>query len=534
MGELIGILVVIYLVYLLIRYVLVPISGAVLTITLVLGIGCAFYISIRSFITSLIKHQDPYSMYVDKSPDAPHGIKRNYFFGPGYHQISAIVSDAFSLQKINLATLKGWKDRHIGFPWYRDMWIWIFYSAAIFCTFVFGFAWMAVFSILLSIVIVTGMCGFYVFFMSLWGFDRLLLMIKAIQSRCPKCKRISIVPSFICPDCGMEHKKLTPGPYGVFKRKCSCEKKMSTTYFNGRSKYRAVCPFCASGLAASDAQQFGIQLVGGVSTGKTTFLTAFWHEYLEYIEPLKKTRNISLTTIPKAAFADLEYWFQHGDSSATTETNANMYSLIHRVGNKTPIQMTLYDIAGEAFTSLANDIQQRQFNYCEGIVFVIDHTSTPGRTSETVSSFINEFIGLKGSHSTKISDVPVAVIITKADLCTHEIGLTKIISIYNENVQKNAVAESNASMELVRNGLCKDFLKDRGFANVMNIIAAKFNNVQYYSVSAIGHPVAQGRKYEPWGVLEPIIWLMRQHGTVFQDILTSFIEGDSQWKTLAL
>jgi len=40
-------------------------------------------------------------------------------------------------------------------------------------------------------------------------------------------------------------------------------------------------------LAASDAQQFGIQLIGGISTGKTTYLAAFWHEYLSRSKLLK-------------------------------------------------------------------------------------------------------------------------------------------------------------------------------------------------------------------------------------------------------
>jgi GTPase SAR1 family protein len=397
------------------------------------------------------------------------------------------------------------------------MWIYIFYGAAVFCTFGFGFAWMAVFSALLSTVLFTGMCGFFVFFMSLWGVDRLLLLFKSIQSRCPNCKRISVVPVFTCPDCGMEHKKLTPGPYGILKRKCKCGKFLSTTYLNGRSEYKATCPFCDSELAASNARQYGIQLVGGVSTGKTTFLAAFWHEYKER---LKTTKLITTTVVPETAFAELENWFKSGDSSATSETNAIMYSIIHKYADKTPVQMTIYDIAGEAFTSLANDIQQQQFKYCESVVFVLDPTAKPARASETISGFIAEFEGLKGSRAVKMSDMPVAVIITKSDLYKNDIGLPRIKAILNSNALQYADAKGNTSMELVRNGVCHSFLKNNGFENALNLIDAAFNKVQYYTVSAMGHPSAHGKQYEPWGVLEPIVWLMRQRGAVFQDILT--------------
>jgi len=215
MGELIGILLILVVAYLLIVYVIAPIAGILLTITSVLAFGYAFYTSMRSFIASLTNHKTPYTTYVDKSPNAQPGTKRNYFFGPGYHQIVVTVKEAFSRQNNYLATLKGWRSRHTGNLWYRDMWIWIFYVMAVFCTFVLGYAWIIVFSTLLSVALFFGMCGFYVFFMSLCGVDRLLLMLKSISSRCLNCKKIAVVPVFECPNCGMKHRKLTPGPYGV-------------------------------------------------------------------------------------------------------------------------------------------------------------------------------------------------------------------------------------------------------------------------------------------------------------------------------
>jgi len=517
--EIVLVIVAIYLIYLLVRYIIIPISGVLLVAAVCIGGVYAFIISIKCFIVSLSGHINPYTTYKDSNPNISPGSKRSYFFGPGYHQIAVTVTDTFSKEKEHLEELTNFRDRHKTYKWYLDMWIWIFYFMAYICTFVLGFSWAAVFSIILASVIFIGMCGFYIFFTLLWIIDRLILALKSIQSRCANCKRISIVPVFLCPSCGMEHRKLTPGPYGILNRKCVCGKKLPTTFINGRSTLKALCPYCATDLAASNARQFGIQLVGGVSTGKTTFLAAFWHEYLER---LKTVKGVTVSTIPETAFAELEYWFQKGDSSATTETNANMYSIIHKCSDKTPVQMTIYDIAGEAFTSLANNMQQQQFQYCEGIVFVIDPTITPMEVSETISGFINEFKGLKGSHSVKTSDVPASVIISKADLHKRDIGLPKIRATFNTNAVKYADNNGNSSLELVRNGVCRDFLKTHGFENALNLIDAAFKRVQYYAVSAMGHPAASGKNYEPWGVLDPIIWLMKQQSSVFQDILFSF------------
>jgi hypothetical protein len=186
--------------------------------------------------------------------------------------------------------------------------------------------------------------------------------------------------------------------------------------------------------------------------------------------------------------------------------------------------MTIYDIAGEAFTSLSDIIQQQQFKYCEGIVFVIDPNAKPTDVSETISSFLNEFSRLKGKSSTKTSDVPVAVMISKADLYKREIGLPKIKATHNSNAQKYADADGIVSMEQTRCGVCREFLENHGFSNTLNLINCEFSKVQYYAVSAMGHPPIQGKKYEPWGVLEPITWLLQQSSVLFQEIFYQYNE----------
>ena len=384
---------------------------------------------------------------------------------------------------------------------------------------IFGFLWLLLITSIHCVVLFIGMSIFYVFFTLLWIVDYTTLAIQSIQSRCGNCKRFSIIPVFNCPGCGTEHKKLTPDAYGILKRKCTCNEKLPTAFFNGRSKLKASCPFCASELAASDARQFGIQLVGGVSTGKTTFLAAFWHKYIEYLETM---HNLTYETFPADAFEELEDWYQKGLSSSTTETNANMYSIVHKLERKTSYQLTVYDIAGEAFTELGNTIQQQQFRYCEGLIFVIDPTVAPSTVSETFSSFINEFKGLKGKHSAKVSDIPTAVIVSKADLFKREIGLLKIKSRKNEFCN----TEGKSDSELIRiagNEICKEFLKNHGFENVLNLIDGEFNNAQYFPVSAMGHTAVLGQPYEPWGIMEPVKWILSYADGSFKDILKHMI-----------
>ena len=360
---------VIYLIYLLIVYVILPIASIAGLVTVVVGAGYALVVSISSFIKSVKSNLNPYATYVDKHSDIANGIRRNYCFGPGFHQISEIVKGAFDYLGEYKASLTAWKESALVHKWIIDMWIYLGYGIAIFCAQILGFVWVAVFSVALATIISIGLVVFFIFFSVLWLVDRIVLIIKSIHSRCPNCKRKSVIPVFVCPTCGLEHKKLVPGPYGVTKRKCVCGTMLSTTFIGGRSKYEAHCPYCDTELFSSSSQQYGIQLVGGIGTGKTTFLAAFWHEYKDW---MNCNHNISYKETPEAAFFDLEEWFSTGKSESTLETNATMYSIIHTIGQETPVQMTIYDIAGEAFDFAGSETQQQQFRYCEGFIVVVE------------------------------------------------------------------------------------------------------------------------------------------------------------------
>ena len=486
MIQLILVIAGIYLLYLLIRYVIIPISGIALAITAGLGVLYALFISLKGFILSFKEHVNPYLTYKDNSKNAVIGIKRNYFFGPGYHQVISTVVGTFKNIKDELDHLTEIRENKTGNAWYLDMWVWIFYVIAFGCISVLGFIWAAVFSIILSVVTFIGMCLFYIFFSLLWLSDRITLLIKSINSRCGNCKKISVVPVFLCPTpgCGFKHRRLTPGPYGVFYRKCDCKARIPATIYNGRSKLQAFCPYCDVELANSGARHFGVQLVGGTSAGKTTFLAALWHIYPNLLKP---EVGVKYEKFPENAFKELETWYQRGLSSSTSDTNAAMYSIIRKHNKETPYQLTVYDIAGEAFNNLGNSRQQLQFEYCECIIFVIDPTAPVKSVKETFSNFIEEFKRLKGLHSNKKSNIPIAVIISKADLYEKELGLNR--------------SKTNQSEA------CAEFLQKNGFASIYNLIDCEFIEPRYFPVSAMGHKPVLEQPYKPWGVEEVARWI---------------------------
>ena len=536
MEELFGCLVVVIVILLGVVFI-PPIAAILLAVSLTMGFVCGFFLVIAGYVGALVNNINPYNTYEDKSISAQPGTKRNYFFGPGYHQIAVIFKNSFSRQMKYADGVGKWSQMHlVAKAWYWDMWPFIFFMSLVLITLVLGFAWNVVFSAALAVVVFTGTAVFYIYFISLWSADRLLLMFRSISSRCPHCKRTAIVPMFECKQCGMKHKKLTPGPYGVLKRKCACGLALPTTIFNGRSQLRARCAYCDVEMAASDAHQFGIQLVGGANVGKTTFLASFWHQYLE---ASRAVDGLETTCSNEGAFKDLEDLYHRGLSVATADTNANMYSVIHRLSEmKSPLQFAFYDIAGEAFSRLNENIQQQQFQYCEGVIFVIDPKASIESTQDALQGFLDTFKALKGVASTERSALPVAIIISKADRYKQEIGLVKIKAEHNKNAVAYADKEGNASLERTRDGVCRAFLDGRGFTNVVNLLDCAFMTTAVFPVSAIGHDAAEGKSYEPWGVMQPVFWILRQsneRGKAFFKPIASVVEKNAtnkKWSSI--
>ncbi|GHV93997.1 hypothetical protein AGMMS50293_03170 [Spirochaetia bacterium] len=523
MGYIILIGIGLYLLYLLITKIIIPLFGIITVASSVIGVTIAFFTSIINYVKAVIACTNPYDTYVDTDPHKPEGVRRSYFFGPGYHQLKITIFTAWTYNKNTLGRIKHWVV-NLDLPWYLRIWPWI---VLIFCFLsmgIIGTIWTIIFTVLHLTIVLTFMCLIYVLFSALWLLDRLVLALNAISTRCPDCKARCIIPTFICSNCGTEHKKLVPGAYGVFSRRCSCGARLPSTFLNGRSKLEARCPQCGHDLAASNARNLGIQLVGGVKSGKTTFLAAFLHQYLEEVS---KNPGIEIKLHPKTEFDEMERWYRKGFSESTSAMNANMYSIVHiRKSSKVSYQLSVYDIAGEVFSNQSASRVQSQYRYCEGIIIVIDPLSSrsvraiyeaehngqgpsnysTSNVQEVTIGFIDEFSKIGVLSVGKVSGVPVSVIISKADInaVKREIGYARINSVYKNN------ANLYQSKDDARDAICRDYLCNIGMAGMINNLAAQFSKIHYFPISAMGHEMNKPEAYDPWGIMEPVMWIIKE------------------------
>ena len=377
-------------------------------------------------------------------------------------------------------------------------------------------------------------------FIPFWLIDRWALHKRAIHIRCPNCKvsdiRHPIRPIFLCPVCGERHDNLIPSPRGLFKRRCGgtirvkihkdvvpndvvitvnadgsvfetkraennddsfecmeCAAKLATMFLGGRYKYEARCPRCDAPLYSTGARQYGIQLVGGIGSGKTTFIATFWQKYKELLQK----KEILFRATPDDEIKKIEDLAQYNNVKPTEETNSRMLSIIHNFDAES-VQASFYDVSGKYFETGTSETPQLQFGYCEGFLLFIDPTAQPDVALETTINFIDTYNAMTGKHPSQQSDVAVAVAIPKVDLAP-----------FSKEFQSIKLRQTE-----LRDRMCRAFLARHGYLGTLNIIDANFSNVGFFPVISTVTDKAHAA-WKSFGVLETVSWLMSDERSPF-------------------
>lgn len=467
----------------------------------------------------------------------PQPAKKSYFFGKGYVDVGNTIKGAWQR---NFDSLKKFKDNisnaraNSGGGGFAFMLI--ANVLAMVAVLVFGSIITAAASIINIAIVLAMMVVVYIGFSAIWLTDRIYLMRKKIFTACHECKEKSLIPTYICPKCGAKHTNLTPGVYGILHRTCIgedpdsyCGQELPTTFFNGRRNLEAICPFCATPLADRESVPICIPIVGGRSVGKTAFITAFSREFINKVAP-SKSWDIEFYNDAKAnIYKEIEQDYLTGSTRMTdrpqdiNKASSVSFSFFVKGAPFSPERLVhVYDIAGEVFTDNSENEIQKQYEYCQGIVLMIDpfaipvvrHRCEDKLTAEDIAgigkadingivdSFLNKLREVTGLSDMKMSAVPLAVVIGKIDSA----GL--ITEIGDSAVRAKMAAEPERFTDYydTQDYLCRKFLKDNGMESFLKNVELKFKDNRFFSCSAIGHSRDQGQ-YNPQGVMAPMQWL---------------------------
>ncbi|MDR0804393.1 MAG: hypothetical protein LBN42_01235 [Oscillospiraceae bacterium] len=451
--------------------------------------------------------------------------KKNYFLGQGFDDIFIILREVW---KANSTSSGVFAERYkkYGFADIRGF----FWFVCAFSVIFFGSVFWLLTSIVMVVYLTVLWLPAFVLCSIVKAIDSAYLNANRIFTACPECKAKSHIPAYKCPNCGRMHTNLTPGRYGIFHRTCTCGEVLPSVFFLGRAKLRAKCKECGTPLNSREAIPICIPVIGGRSVGKTAFITAF---VKEFTDDYAKAHNLNVEIYndsKKEIYNEITRDYESGSTRMTArsadirDTSSVSFSFFLSAPNLRPERLVhIYDIAGEVFTSDDENEVQRQYEYCHGIVFVIDPMSIPkvrfkyekgfnpkdiagiGETdiNETADVFLNKLRVIAGLSEGDMSNTPIAIVLSKTD----QPGLDTLFS-----PNKIAVVRKRyplySDLDII-DMLVRSFLTSVGFGNFLNLIEVKFKVNKFFICSAIGHTRDEG-EYAPKGVMSPMEWLIRK------------------------
>lgn len=461
--------------------------------------------------------------------------KISYFFGESYADLGRTIRDSWKANGSRIS--QAWSDLRGGSGgFYRKACLFLFRLAMLISIIVFGTLFTAVFSTVHILLLIPLMVLIYIGFVVLSFIDSVYCTIKGISNNCPTCERKFRLPVYVCPNpnCNAQHHRLIPSKYGILKRTCECGEKIPTTFFNGRQKLDALCPYCGNSVIKGAHRSLLVPVVGGANSGKTCFLTMS-------IDQISK----------KAGKLGLKYEYQkfdpknHGSASVgrdefeknlramnagmtpdkTSDMKLKYYNFfLSPVGDKTKNLISLCDIAGEVFDQNQGDLVKRQgYAFADGLIVIVDpfsilelknemkRTLPPHEyariqasaqpISDVLNSLVNVMENIYRVDSSKPIKQNVAVVFTKCDIkaLDERIGQTALDKYLSEHKGANVCSAYNA--------LCEQFLLEYEEGNFLNTIKRKFTNVQFFACSAFGEQFST-KGYNPINVEYPTLWVI--------------------------
>ena len=323
-----------------------------------------------------------------------------------------------------------------------------------------------------------------------------------VKQNCTACYVEFDLPQFICQHCGLTHDQLIPGRCGILFARCACNKFMPAMVLTGRSKLRSKCPKCKEHMAASNAKQFFVQLIGGTGTGKTSYLVAFNYAYTEVSH---RHRKLYLTLRPRRMRNRLlDTDFLKTDSTAAGEIHA--YNFLSSYGKPTrPAKdnLVLFDIAGQTIMADSYERIPRHFGFCHGFVLFFDPLSVPevrdaaeaeeGSYSTedfdmVITEFVNRFRAVTGMGFNVPINTPLAVVIAKTDV---------------KAVQEKCGGPGSYKGE--------NYLQELDMHGALRLISSNFSNVRYFCIASTQNEARANQQ----SLLAPITWLAKESRSKF-------------------
>lgn len=457
---------------------------------------------------------------------------RSYFFGKGYRDLGATITDAW---KRNLKSAGDFFDRGAAttgeeMPYALVAALWFAAGAAVF---VFGTATIVLLSaihvVLLSIVFGSIYVGFSIVLL----IERTVMVVRGFVSVCPVCHSRLALPVYRCDSCGAEHPRLIPSSYGILWHRCRCGQRLPCTLLLDRGRLRSNCPECSHSLAREHTEtrkQF-VPIVGGPSVGKSAFLFSACRILRDRSAPAKGMTASLVDAGQERAYERAVRDLDAGrPPDKTVETLPKAFDLLFRGGGRADETVYLYDPAGDAFLNSDELVPHKFLEYLSGIVFLVDPFSIPelrnryasrlhGNAAEirpsslpiedVMTRLLNTMEAQYGHGSRRKIGIPLAIVINKVDTFDLE-------DLVGERALSGVPLKSGETEVERRNRLVRDRLREWGEAPFVQQVETRFSMIRYFTVSALGRtPDRSAAAFTPIRVSEPVHWILGRRNPIW-------------------
>lgn len=595
LSVLVGIGVVLYVIYLIIVYVIPVILGAAAIVLGIfgaigafIGLGIALYnffgavssVSAKRKIIGRFKNVSAASKYIDdggfsssseltnyidsykeargsnyiEEPDykyipTDYGYEdlasKSYFFGPCFNDVVDIIKESFT------RNYDSTPDFSKGENWFTKIFFVVLGIFQVMATHVLGTIFTLILSAVLLVLFLCLEIAFIIFSGVALILENIFYLSKKISFRCPNCKHDYKIPVYKCsnPLCNIKHKRLRPGFYGIFKRRCLCGAKIPLvanakgSYFEKdltnpsgltyiKHKFRLIemssyCPQCGAEHNAKLSKPTSIALIGGTSSGKTTFKVAFTYTFLE--EELTKA-GIDYDFPDK--YSEEEYnnsvrYFMGRDIIPPTNRGiafdiATFSFLLKHKKFDISRMIHIYDMPGEVFASGDAGEGWRNYRFTEGMVFLIDSFSLTEireqhekdikamgicdmQMNELIDSLVNTLQNEKVKKTKGRFKIPVALTINKVDspILKRMCGGDAVAALMS--ALPDVFDDYFNTMDYV----CRCFLARNGGMGFIASLDNNFESVHFFFSSPMGYiPSSVRTRFAPVNVLPIMQWMM--------------------------
>jgi hypothetical protein len=486
-------------------------------------------------------------------PVGPEPAFRQYFFRKAFLDLRDVIVENVRRNREALKLLTDWAS-HVVMP-SADGSVLIFTwpLGVVFVTtgVVGALAALAInlaFLVLFGLFVLSSIAVSFVLMVAVCGVEKAILWTRRFANHCPHpdCYHRFDVPVYECPNpkCRAQHRRLVPGTYGIFSRRCRCgEPRLPTLYLFNRHHLVSYCPNCNRPLEGEDPtlRPVLVPVVAGRSAGKTTFQVSLLVRLLQRQQEL----NYQLTHMvenDRLKWDGAVAMFNAGQLLPQTLDRVPKALQLKLLSagplttgerNTSRIRLHLYDTAGEAYEDEQSFAQLTFLKHCSGIIMLIDpfsidpirerferelkeHGELVGASDAQPDDVYSRLMEFLEQHHVRVGAgkirFPLAVVVTKRDAfgLDKELGCAAI-NHWQQVENRLALAQQRAPAPVDPSWVVRHWLLKQNLAGVIDKLEGQFAHYRYFACSAFGRTfrLGSGKPFSPEDVEAPFFWILR-------------------------